>query len=343
MLDDTKKFSILVPVYNVEQYLNQCLESLIDQNSNSYEIVLVDDGSTDLSGEICDEYMEKYPELIRVIHKENAGLLMARRTAIKVAKGKYFIFVDSDDFVEKSMLSTFDEIIKKYNPDMIIYHLDRYDGEKYSFFRNTLYNESRLICSNEKEDYYKATLLHSISNGMCGKVVSREIVDIEKDYSHFKHVSVGEDLLQSLPIITKSERIYFLNEILYHYRINPNSVGRVADYKRYYSMCSVEKELSKYAELWNVSGKEDLVARHALVETIWGTLRALSKSGVDMHGEEFAQLLDEMKNDEFIKRQYSVIDKNQLNLLQRIVLSSLFNSNENRLITVLKLLAVIKR
>ena len=92
------QLSIIVPVYNVEKYLQRCMESLLTQNISNYEIILVDDGSKDKSSEICDEYASKY-SFVRVIHKENEGLGYARNSGLAVAKGKYVSFVDSDDTV----------------------------------------------------------------------------------------------------------------------------------------------------------------------------------------------------------------------------------------------------
>ena len=89
------KFSVLIPVYNVEGYLEKCLDSIINQNFDDYEIIIVDDGSTDQSGVLCDTYRKRYPNKITVIHKKNEGLMLARRDAIRMAKGEYFIFVDT--------------------------------------------------------------------------------------------------------------------------------------------------------------------------------------------------------------------------------------------------------
>ena len=336
------RFSILVPVYNVERYIRECLDSLVNQGEYDYEIVLIDDGSTDSSGRICDEYHMKFPNLIRVVHQENQGLLMARRSAIRIAKGEYFIFIDSDDYVENTMLLLLDRIIAEHHPDMIVYHADRYNGEKYSFFRNTLYATSRLIQSDEKADYYKATLMHSISNGMCGKAVAKEIVDIAHDYSEFKHVSVGEDLLQSLPLISNAKTIYFLNDILYHYRINPNSVGRVFDFGRYESMRSVEIALNAYSEKWNINDRKNFVARHALVETVWGTLRVLSKTNRSMQGSKCRSLLDRMENDDYMIGQYKAIDRSYLSIIQRILLGVLYSKRRRTLVVMLKVLSAIK-
>ena len=341
-MSDSILFSVLVPVYNVEQYIRECLESLVNQNADNYEIILVDDGSTDKSGQICEEYRKKYPNLVKVIHKVNEGLLLARRTAIKASKGKYLVCIDSDDFVERNMLNLLKKEIYKFSPDMIVYHMDRYDGKGYSPFRKTLYASSRLITESEKQEYYIATLLHSISNGMCGKVILRDLIDSETDYLKFKHVSVGEDLLQSLPLITNSTRIYFYNEVLYHYRINLNSVGRVFNYGRYNSMRTVELELGRYVRQWPITNKENYIARHALVETVWGTLRTLSKIDKNLNSNTNFEYIRMISEDKYMIHCYNIIDKRFLNIVQRIVLDELFNKRYNLLINTLKFLRIIK-
>ena len=98
----SEKISIIIPVYNVEKYLRRCLNSIINQTYKDIEIILVDDGSTDNSGKICDEYKEKDNRIV-VIHKENGGLSDARNAGIDIAKGKYIGFIDSDDFADIRM------------------------------------------------------------------------------------------------------------------------------------------------------------------------------------------------------------------------------------------------
>ena len=96
------KVTIIVPVYNVEQYIEKCVESILRQNYKNIEIILVDDGSTDLSGDICDAYGKKDTR-VKVIHKSNGGLSSARNTGLKIASGEYISYVDSDDYVQKNV------------------------------------------------------------------------------------------------------------------------------------------------------------------------------------------------------------------------------------------------
>lgn len=120
------KFSIIVPVYNVEKYLNNCIESLLNQKFDNFEIILVNDGSTDKSGLMCDNYASTNKN-ISVIHKDNGGLSDARNIGIANAKGEYIIFVDSDDFIEPESLKKFNELIeKKGKPDVIITRIKKF-------------------------------------------------------------------------------------------------------------------------------------------------------------------------------------------------------------------------
>lgn len=121
------KFSILVPVYNVEKYLPECLESIENQTYRDFEVILVDDGSNDRSGEICDQFKERTTTNTTVLHKENQGLISARRIGIKNAKGEYCIFCDSDDFLETTALEELNQVIEQYDVDLIIYNANSVD------------------------------------------------------------------------------------------------------------------------------------------------------------------------------------------------------------------------
>ena len=111
--------SFIVPVYNVEKLLPRCIDSLLKQTKRNIEIILVDDGATDRSGEICDEYAKK-SEKIRVIHKQNGGLTSAWKAGVKEAEGLYLGFVDSDDWIDEDMYKRMWESACKYNSDLVV-------------------------------------------------------------------------------------------------------------------------------------------------------------------------------------------------------------------------------
>lgn len=107
--------SIIIPIYNVSKYLNRCVDSVVNQTYKNIEIILVDDGSKDNSGEMCDKYQEEYSN-IKVVHKENAGLGFARNTGLEYVTGKYVIFVDGDDYIQKDMVENLYNDLKKQMP-----------------------------------------------------------------------------------------------------------------------------------------------------------------------------------------------------------------------------------
>ncbi|MDQ6469956.1 glycosyltransferase family A protein [Flavobacterium sp. LHD-80] len=126
---ETLLFSIIIPVYNVEDYVSQCLDSILCQSFSDFELILVNDGSTDSSLKICEEYKQKFPQII-LISKENGGLSDARNTGLKTAKGEYIIFTDSDDYWQgKQILEDLNHLISKTNPDIIIHEESRFFAE----------------------------------------------------------------------------------------------------------------------------------------------------------------------------------------------------------------------
>ena len=122
------KFSVIVPVYKVEPYIRECIESVLHQTYQNYELILVDDGSPDNSGLICDEYKEKSDQIV-VYHKPNAGSLHTRIYGIAHATGDYYVFLDSDDSLKENALQVIYQAITKYSCDCVIYEMDRlYNG-----------------------------------------------------------------------------------------------------------------------------------------------------------------------------------------------------------------------
>ena len=126
---DNIKFSVIVPVYGVEKYIDQCVQSLLIQTYKNYELILVDDGSPDNCGQICDQYAEK-DNRIRVVHKKNGGLSSARNAGLDIAKGEYVIFLDSDDFWDDAeALSGINRNLSESKADVLIFPAKRYYEE----------------------------------------------------------------------------------------------------------------------------------------------------------------------------------------------------------------------
>lgn len=149
-----KKFSVIIPVYNVKEYLEECLKSVLNQTYQDFEIIIVDDGSNDGSEYICDKYNG---ENIKVLHKKNEGPLLARIDAINLATGEFCIFLDSDDTLELNCLEVINSLLINYNDlDMIIYNLfiwDSYNNRK--VIRKPLFHEKKFFDAQNKPDLYE--------------------------------------------------------------------------------------------------------------------------------------------------------------------------------------------
>lgn len=214
-------FSVLIPVYNVKSYLKQCLDSILTQDLQDYELIIVDDGSTDGSEQICDEYQKKYPEKITVKHKKNEGLIMARRDAIRLAKGQYLLFCDSDDFYEPGAFTTLKKKIDKFGTDIILYDLYLYytnTGKsvnfnlgKYLVEPNTIQNDISILRKCLLDRHYCVWGMHC-------KCVKKSCVLPDADYSMFKHIQYGEDTLQSIEIFSMARNFVYIPEKIYNYR-----------------------------------------------------------------------------------------------------------------------------
>ena len=225
----TVKFSILVPIYNVEKYLEQCVESLLNQTyKGEYEIILVDDGSTDLSGAICDRYQKNNPDKVRVVHKKNEGLVSARQVGIENANGEYSLFVDSDDFVEMNLLETVNAYIKQNdNTDMVIYSFRYYSDEKTTERKATLATNETVFTKDNKKELYEALISTTFITSLWTKAIKTEIVKKDPtNYSLYYDKNMAEDWFRSIHLLTAADKIVYINEPLYNYRTNENSISR---------------------------------------------------------------------------------------------------------------------
>ena len=220
------KFSIIVPIYNVEKYLKKAIESVIKQNFNDYELILVNDGSKDNSLNICNAYANKYPN-IRVVNKENGGLISARRAGVKIAKGDYIISLDGDDYISDNYLNIVNNILKEDIDIVFVTGFDDYEGKLIEY-------NSKLEGLFNKEDIRKNIfpyLVNGISdydyfrNGIVYKIVKKELFENNLKY-YDESISMGEDLVISTACICDAKTIYISNEKLYFYRQFENQMTK---------------------------------------------------------------------------------------------------------------------
>jgi len=211
------KVSIIVPVYNVEQYLEKCLESLVNQTLKDIEIILINDGSPDNSEKIIKKYQKKYQDKIVYIKKENEGQGEARNWALKIAKGEYVTFVDSDDYINTKMLEVLYQKAKKENADIVATTKNIEITEEKEIIKQ--YN----ICNKEE---YKNYILNN--SGPWGKLIKKEI--ITKNNLYFPKLRAYEDV-SVVPLWGMyANKIVFVDEPFYCYLIREGSTMKQTQY-----------------------------------------------------------------------------------------------------------------
>ena len=294
------RFSILIPVYNVEKYLPVCMESVMGQTFRDFEVILADDGSFDGSGALCDMYAEKYPDTVRVFHKENEGLLLTRRYSLSRASGEYMIFVDSDDYIAPTLLEEVDRAIVEKGADMVIYNLHRFvEGEEeVEPTVSVPFADGAVLEGEEKKNFYTFMILRNCLGNLVVKAVRRDIVDIAEDYTD-KAISKGEDLLQSLPLVTGAQRMVYIDRGLYFYRKNSGSMTLNVRKSDYFDAMVLQENILRYIDLWGLGEeiKYPYLSRQMIAQYHW--LRAIyKKSRASGDGEMFRDTLVSLCSDE---------------------------------------------
>lgn len=213
--------SIIVPVYNVENYLKECIESLINQSYSNTEILLIDDGSTDNSGIICDEY-QKVDSRITVYHKKNGGLSDARNYGIERMNGNYVTFVDSDDFISIYTLEIMYEVAINHNSDLVFTkNAVRFnDGDRVIVANNNnIEGITKLFSQDDILEY--SFYQKSNVTGAPGKLFSKKIFE---DGLRFPYGVYFEDLATTYKFIMRANRIVMIDTPLYAYRMRNDSI-----------------------------------------------------------------------------------------------------------------------
>lgn len=229
--------SVIVPVYNVESYLEKCIESIQNQSYKSLEIILVNDGSTDSSGDICDKYAT-CDKRIRVIHQKNGGISSARNTGLEVANGDYIAFVDSDDYIEPKMYEDLLNVLKEYNLDIIDCGSFR---DKNGMITGGC-NDGQIEIY-EKDDALRLAM-HDGFTSVWNKLYKRDIVINIR----FPEGRKFEDSAISYLYIANANRIGHINRSYYYYRLNLNSTTQTSfDPKSRWDFVLGYEERLKYA------------------------------------------------------------------------------------------------
>lgn len=214
-----KKISIIVPVYNTAAYLSKCVDSIIGQSYANKEIILVDDGSTDESGKICDGYAEKYPQMIRVFHQKNTGSSGARNKGIEMSTGELLSFIDSDDSIHPQMLSFCNSLIEKYHADMaaIEMYVEKPDNSRYCRV-----NAELELCWDTSEALIELNSYRYLHKSFCTCLFQKTVFDGLR----FPLGKKSEDYWLLYQVVSRCRKIAYASKPMYYYYQRANSNSR---------------------------------------------------------------------------------------------------------------------
>lgn len=264
--------SVIVPIYRVEKYLEQCIQSICNQTYRNLEIILVDDGSDDECSQICDRYAQR-DERIKAIHKENGGLDSARKAGILAAAGKYVGYVDGDDWIEPEMYERLLEMIYTYEVEIVesgvIDSFAYAEKKRVPYLREGCYKGKDFIENVESKLLYAGVFFeHGVAPYLWSKLFVKDILmkyQLQEGMTNILH----DDTMVSLPTIAESKKIYISHNCYYHYRVRSDSLKRecrpdeiknlIECYPDFYArfkgtvLCTVgDRQIIYYAMYWLV-------------------------------------------------------------------------------------------
>lgn len=281
------KISVVIPVYNVEKYLERCFNSVVEQSFTDYDIWIINDGSTDNSADICAAYKEKYPHKVNLIHQENRGVGAARNLGVNKCSGEYILFVDSDDYIELCALQKISDAIDAHNdPDMVIFDCRSFSDEK-----TLLLYKSNVEPRKVFSFFDHPEIIHTPINAWL-RAVKRKIY-INNNVT-FPARLWYEDLATVPKLIVHCKTIVYIDEILYHYYIRNGSIMHNQNYDRKIELLSIMDmvlEFFKQKNLFNTFYPEIefLAVSHILLGQARQLTRARSNHPVLIKMHEYLQ------------------------------------------------------
>lgn len=214
------KVSIIVPIYNVESYIEQTINSVINQTERDIDIILVNDGSTDRSGEICDKYAKKDQRVI-VIHKKNGGLSSARNAGLDIARGEYILFVDGDDCLALNAVEYLIDLQKKsqYDLDLIQFRYKEIMKDE-EITADDIHDEEIQFCTDKKMMFENLYKMGGMAASACTKMYHKQLFEDLR----FKEGIIHEDEYMVTDILARAENCLYINQELYYYIMRPGSI-----------------------------------------------------------------------------------------------------------------------
>lgn len=291
MLNNDLLVSIIIPVYNVENFLDRCIKSVVNQDYKNLEIILINDGSTDSSGAICRHWLKR-DKRIQLIEQKNAGLSAARNTGIEYSKGSYFAFIDSDDWVAKDFISGFLNTALKYDADIVCQGWIYSDGEKETK-PSWVTKESVL---KDSEALYRLIEGRTLQSHVCTKFFKRNLFENTK----FPVGKVFEDVYTMHKLFLNSKTIVLSPLAHYYYFQRSDSISNQLTFQKqlYWidALASRLDDISAYHLPYKDDLKEMLISQMAVVYSLAVVQHSYSKEDLDFHSHRIEKMKRFLKN-----------------------------------------------
>lgn len=297
------KFSIIIPLYNCKSYIVEALESAINQDYADFEVVVINDGSTDGSEKLIEPYLASGK--VNLIHQENKGLFHTRLVGIDNAKNDYCLFLDADDRLELNALSTLNEVIEKEKAEVVFFRLTRFfpDGSQKSsmqvFDNDGFVDRNEIISLLYKDNKVNSIVLKAFKKDL---INTTELVD-------FPRITIGEDSIFTLKLFENTDKIYYTQKILYNYRMLYQSMSHSIDKSSYFGGKFIIELFLESCKKMQLEKLQDSIYRHFFKKVasavLYGKYLAKGKKN------EYVKMLSQIASDEFFINAYRDYGKEQ--------------------------------
>ncbi len=340
--------SIIIPVYNTSKYLKQCLNSVINQSYNNLQIILVNDQSTDNSLEICYDYSNK-DERIEVITKENEGLGLTRNAGLRLAKGKYVTFLDSDDWFEINHIENLYKLIKKYNVDLVIGTNTRCTDDGKPLYVTNLPLSGLMGIKKIKEQLIPSMMSADkeskkdlgIPMSVCFNLYTTDIINTYNLKFPSERYCISEDFFFNIDFLNRSSKVFISNEKGYFYRFNPISITRGFDEKQ------INRTFNFYTEIKEKLNEKEYgkdmkyrIKRGTLAK-VRSLLMMISRSGIPLKNKRM--LIKRILESNVVRECFDEFSLKYYRVNLRIIMYCIKKEMINSLLLILKANELIRK
>lgn len=250
-------FSILIPAYNCEKYIDECIRSIMNQKCYDFELIIANDGSKDRTADKCKAWRDKYPHQIRYISKDNTGAYLTRRRLLREAKGEYVLFIDADDkYISSETLSHIKKVIEETEADLVFFDATTDVESRIKMF-NYSYENGKIFEGDQVAELYRLFVNTKKFQHLWNKAFKRSLVDYDEPDEPFKFRMLRDGVYQIVPILSKVDKAAYLDEVLYYYRTdNEQSVSHGFKIDFYYSMIALHQRILDCSKDWKHKNDE---------------------------------------------------------------------------------------